>query len=88
MELKVFFFTSPTCGWCPFVEGILKKIIDEVSHLTLEVIDISKEVDKAEEYEIVAIPTIILPNNQRIIGGADEAFIREQLNFFVFLGQS
>jgi hypothetical protein len=54
----------------------------------LEVIDISKDVEKAEEHEIVAIPTIILPNNQRIIGGADETFIREQLDFFVFMGQS
>ncbi|MHA1954878.1 MAG: thioredoxin domain-containing protein [Candidatus Heimdallarchaeaceae archaeon] len=88
MALKVLFFTSSTCGWCPFVEGVLKKIIDEASHLTLEVIDISKDVEKAEEHEIVAIPTIILPNNQRIIGGADETFIREQLDFFVFMGQS
>ena len=88
MELKIMFFTSPTCGWCPFVEGILRKIIKEASHLSLEVIDISKDIEKAEEYEIVAIPTIILPNNQRIIGGADEEFIRDQLNFFVFMGQS
>ncbi len=88
MVLKIMFFTSPTCGWCPFVEEILRKISEEVDHLILEVIDISKQLDKAEEYEIVAIPTIILPNNQRIIGGADETFIREQLKFFVFMGQS
>ncbi|MHA2358107.1 MAG: thioredoxin family protein [Candidatus Heimdallarchaeaceae archaeon] len=88
MELTIMFFTSPTCSWCPFVEEILKKIISETTHLKLEVIDISKDIEKAEEYEIVALPTVILPNNQRIIGGADEAFIREQLNFFVFMGQS
>ncbi|MFW9853205.1 MAG: thioredoxin domain-containing protein [Candidatus Thorarchaeota archaeon] len=88
MELKIMFFTSPSCSWCPYIEGVLKNIISEVSHLELEVINISDDVNKAEEFDIVAIPTIILPNNQRIIGGADEAFIREQLRFFMTMGQN
>jgi len=85
MELKIMFFTSETCSWCPYIEGVLKNIIAEASHIELEVINISEDVDKAEEFEIVAIPTIILPNNQRIIGGADEAFIREQMQFFMIM---
>ncbi|MHA1345289.1 MAG: thioredoxin domain-containing protein [Candidatus Heimdallarchaeaceae archaeon] len=86
MELKILFFTSPTCSWCSFLIQILERITKEAPHLVLEIIDITKDIEKAEEMEIVAIPTIILPNNQRIIGAADEAFIREQLDFFLIMG--
>ena len=86
MSLKIMFFTSPSCSWCPYLEGVLRNIIKEVNHLELEVIDVTQDITKASEYEIVAIPTIVLPNNQRIIGSADEAFIREQLDFFLTLG--
>ena len=86
MALKILFFTSPTCSWCPFIEQVLKRIVDEVKHLELEIIDITKNIELAEEMNIVAMPTIILPNNQRIIGAADEAFIREQLDFFITMG--
>ncbi|MBY9000770.1 MAG: thioredoxin family protein [Candidatus Heimdallarchaeota archaeon] len=86
MEIKILFFTSPTCSWCPFLEQVLNRIVSEAKHLQLEIIDITKDIEKAEELGIVAIPTIILPNNQRIIGAADEAFIREQLDFFLVMG--
>ncbi|MHA1198416.1 MAG: thioredoxin domain-containing protein [Candidatus Heimdallarchaeaceae archaeon] len=86
MSLKILFFTSPTCSWCPYLEGVLRNIIKEIDHLELEIIDVTKDISKAGEYEIVAIPTIVLPNNQRIIGSADEGFIREQLDFFLTLG--
>ena len=86
MSLKILFFTSPTCSWCPYLEGILKQIIKDVDHLELEIIDVTIDITKAEEFEIVAIPTLVLPNNQRIIGSADEGFIREQMEFFLTLG--
>ena len=86
MSLKILFFTSPTCSWCPYLEGILKQIIKDVDHLELEIIDVTIDIIKAEEFEIVAIPTLVLPNNQRIIGSADEGFIREQMEFFLTLG--
>lgn len=88
MELKIMFFTSPTCSWCPYLIDVLQRLIKDIEHLKLEIFDVSKDIEKAEEYGIVAIPTIILPNNQRIIGAADEAFIQEQLDFFMNLGQS
>ena len=63
MTMKVLFFTSPSCGFCPFIEDILKRIVAGVDHLELKVVDISKDIAAAEEYDIVAIPTIVLPNN-------------------------
>jgi len=88
MVLKIMFFTSPTCSWCPYLIDVLKRILENTEHLELEIFDVAEDIEKAEEYDIVAIPTIILPNNQRIIGAADEAFIQEQLDFFMNLGQS
>ncbi|MCG3223833.1 MAG: hypothetical protein H7647_05165, partial [Candidatus Heimdallarchaeota archaeon] len=69
-----------------FIEQVLERIVEEAPHLELEIIDITKDIERAEEMEIVAIPTIILPNNQRIIGAADETFIREQLDFYLIMG--
>ena len=88
MNLKIMFFTSPTCSWCPYLIDVLQRIIKDSEHLELEICDVSQDIEKAEEYDIVAIPTIVLPNNQRIIGAADEAFIQEQLGFFIDLGKS
>ena len=85
MGMTIKFFTSPTCSWCPFIQQVLERIVDEAPHLELEIIDISKNIELAEKYEIVAMPTVILPNNQRIIGAADETFIREQLDFFLVM---
>lgn len=87
MELEILFFTSPTCSWCPFVQQILERIVKNTPHIKLVTIDITQNIEAAERYEIVALPTVILPNNQRIIGAADETFIKEQLDCFVFMGE-
>jgi len=83
MSLQILFFTSPTCSWCPYLEGVLRNIIAGKELLTLEVIDVTENTEKAAEYQVVAIPTIILPNSQRIIGSVDEAFLRRQMDQFL-----
>jgi protein-disulfide isomerase len=84
--MQIIFFTSPTCSWCPYLEGVLRDIIADIEHVTLEVIDVTKNTEKATEYHVVAVPTIILPNNQRIIGSVDEAFLRRQMDQFLIKG--
>ena len=86
MSMKIIFFTSPTCSWCPYLEGVLKNIIANIEMLSLEVIDVTKNTEKAAECHIVAVPTIVLPNNQRIIGSVDEAFLRRQMDQFLIKG--
>ncbi|MHA1205663.1 MAG: thioredoxin family protein [Candidatus Heimdallarchaeum aukensis] len=80
---KILYFKSKTCNWCPFVESILKKIVSEKSTLELEVIDIEENYEIAEKYNIIAVPTIILPNSTKIVGATDETFLRQQLSFFL-----
>jgi len=84
--MKIIFFTSPTCSWCPYLEGVLRNIIANIEMLSLEVIDVTKNTEKATEYHVVAVPTIVLPNNQRIIGSVDEAFLRRQMDQFLIKG--
>ncbi len=84
--MKIIFFTSPTCSWCPYLEGVLRNIIVNIEMLSLEVIDVTKNTEKATEYHVVAVPTIVLPNNQRIIGSVDEAFLRRQMDQFLIKG--
>ncbi len=86
MRLQIIFFTSPTCSWCPYLEGVLRNIIADKELLTLEVIDVTENTEKAAEYHVVAVPTIVLPNNQRIIGSVDEAFLRRQMDQFLISG--
>ena len=86
MMLKIMFFTSPTCSWCPYLEGVLRNIIADNKQISLEVIDVTEKVELAAENHIVAVPTIILPNNQRIIGSVDEAFLKKQMDQFIIKG--
>ncbi|MHA1303207.1 MAG: thioredoxin family protein [Candidatus Heimdallarchaeaceae archaeon] len=79
---RILYFKSPSCNWCPYVEIILKKLTAEYQRLDLEIIDITEDIEKAEEYNIIALPTIILPNMQRIVGAVDEKFLRDQLRFY------
>ncbi len=84
-KFEILYFKTPTCNWCPYIESILKKIVKENDMLALKVIDVTQDEEMADKYNIIAIPTIILPNMQKIIGAADEKFIREKLSFFLQL---
>ena len=82
--MKILLFTSPTCAWCPYVEEILKRALKDCSGLKIEKIDISKNVEAAEIYDIIALPTILLPNNQRLVGAMSEEELKEHLRRFCF----
>ena len=64
------------------VKNLLENLLQNCNSLSLKEIDITKEIDKAHEYDIIALPTIILPNNERIVGAPDEELLKQQLQFF------
>ncbi len=83
MKIEIKLFTSRSCSWCPYVENMLRKIIAAHSIFDLNIIDIEEEIDLAEKYEIVALPTIILPSSERVIGCPDEEFLNSRLKIYV-----
>ena len=82
--MKILLFTSPTCAWCPYVEETLKRALKNCAEIEIAKIDISKDVEAAEKYDIIALPTILLPNNQRLVGAMSEEELKEHLRRFCF----
>lgn len=84
--MKILLFTSPTCAWCPYVAELLEKIIQETSDINLELdlVDITKNIELAEKHEIVAVPTIVLPTGQRLVGVLDAKEIKRYIASFLF----
>jgi len=66
------------------VKNLLNDLLKDCGNLSLKEIDISKDIEKAHEYDIIALPTIILPNNERIVGAPDEEMLKQQLQFFCY----
>ncbi len=82
MALEVILFTSPTCHWCPLIKKILEEILTNCDQLELIIYDITENINKAEEYSIIALPTVILPGNERIVGSADRNIFEDRLSMY------
>lgn len=82
MTLEVLLFTSPTCHWCPLIKQILEEFLTNCDQLELIIYDITEDISKAEEYSIIALPTVILPGNERIVGSADRKIFEDRLNMY------
>ena len=70
---EILYFTSPHCLFCHVVERHLKEIVDE-TNLNLEIreIDVTKDPHLAEEYSILACPTLVFPGLTRIVGNVEK----------------
>jgi len=70
---KILYFTSPHCLFCHVVERHLKEIVEETK-LNLEIrnVDVTKEPELAEEYSVLACPTLIFPGITRIVGHVEK----------------
>jgi len=81
--LEVLFFTSPLCGPCPKIEERLTEAIDrKMLPIKVTKIDVLKTPDVAENYDIVACPTIIFPNFLRVCGCYETEILEELITTY------
>ena len=71
MNKQILFFSAPWCGPCRQMKTMLNESIQ--NELNMEIIDISKDMDKAAEYKVMNVPTFVVLEDgkevSRKIGG-------------------
>jgi len=79
--MKALFFTAKTCNGCQKMYPIIKKLIDD--NYSIEIIDTKINTTAAKQYNITALPTIIILNGlqeiKRFIGVVSESEIKSIL---------
>ncbi|MHA1772104.1 MAG: glutaredoxin family protein [Candidatus Thorarchaeota archaeon] len=60
--VEIIFFKSETCAFCPRAEEILRETIEDFGSEMFKITtyNVTKEPEKAEEFGVFALPTIII----------------------------
>ncbi len=68
-RIKIYFFKSDTCAFCPRAEEILKETLNDFEDgiFNLIIINVSEDPSAAEEFGIFALPTIMI-NGMSVTG--------------------
>lgn len=61
MSKEILFFSSPWCGPCRQMKKMLNENIQ--SEMNMKIIDISIDMDKATEYQVMNVPTFVVLEN-------------------------
>ncbi len=81
--LEILFFSSPACGPCPIMEKRILEAIDKKKlPIKVKKIDVIKYPEAAEEYDVVACPTLIFPNFMRVCGCYETEIIEELISTY------
>ena len=69
MVFKVEVFTSPSCPYCPMAEQVVEEVKKEIGDsMDVEVVDISKDRQRAVDYGIMAVPAIAINGVVEFVG--------------------
>ena len=76
---EILFFSSPWCGPCRQMKSMLNESIKK--EINIKVVDISEDMEKATEYQVMNVPTfVVLKNGKEVarkIGAASIEALRE-----------
>jgi thioredoxin 1 len=79
MNTKILFFSAPWCGPCKMMKSSLNESVQK--DLNIEIIDISQDMDKATEYQVMNVPTFIkVVDNQEVARKVGSATIDQLKN--------
>ena len=85
MSTKILFFSSPWCGPCRTMKSLLNEEIKK--ELNLEMIDISENIEKSTEFEVMNVPTFIRLENDNEVSRKIGSMTIESLRKF-YLGET
>jgi len=76
------YFSATWCGPCKVFKPVMTEIVSE-GH-TVEFIDVDQEQDKAQQYGVRSIPTVVIEENgvevDRFVGGQPKHSVLERLS--------
>ncbi len=61
-QIEIVLFKSDTCAFCPRAEEVIRETIEDFGSATfvLKIINVSENPEAAEEYGILALPTVMI----------------------------
>ncbi len=81
----VMLLVSPNCKWCKLTEYVLLNVANKNGiPLNIQKIDITKNPEFAERYNILSTPSLILYDKTTIVGALPEEAAREVIERLKF----
>ena len=65
--IKIIRFTASWCGPCKMLSPIFGEVQNEVSDVMFETIDVDINKDKATQYLVYSVPTVIIEKDGQIV---------------------
>lgn len=65
--IKIIRFTASWCGPCKMLAPIFGEVQNKVSDVMFETIDVDTNRDKATQYSVSSVPTVIIEKDGQIV---------------------
>jgi thioredoxin 1 len=84
MSVTILDFHADWCGPCSTQDPILEELMEKVSDVTLEKVDVDENQQRANDYSVRSIPTIVVLDNEgevvdRFVGVTQEETILDAI---------
>ncbi|WP_202320126.1 thioredoxin family protein [Archaeoglobus neptunius] len=66
--MKAIIFTSRYCPYCRYFERNVEKLREEIG-IAFEVVDVDRNPELAERYDVTILPTLVIVENGEVVGG-------------------
>ena len=77
--VKIEVFTSPMCPHCPAAKRVVEEVVSEMEGVEVEHVDVMKEPERAANYGIMAVPTIVIDGEVAFVGAPTKEALKDEL---------
>jgi thiol-disulfide isomerase/thioredoxin len=83
VNLEILFFTSQKCGPCHIVEkNLMETLVKKNLSIKVTKIDVEKNPELAEKYDVIVCPTLIFHNFMKVDGGCHQDELEEIISWY------
>ena len=76
--VKIEVFTSPMCPHCPAAKRVVEEVVSEMEGIEVEHVDVMKEPERAANYGIMAVPTIVIDGEVAFVGAPTKEALKDE----------
>ncbi|WP_421077607.1 MJ0307 family thioredoxin [Methanothermococcus sp. Ax23] len=77
--VKIEVFTSPMCPHCPAAKRVVEEVASGMEGVEIEHVDVMKEPERAANYGIMAVPTIVIDGEVKFVGAPTKEALKDEL---------
>lgn len=63
---QILYFSTPTCGPCKVLKPVVQEVSSELG-VHIQYIDAQQDMESAKQYNVVAVPTILIVSNGNVV---------------------